>query len=389
MILGILSSPALYEQIVTLNFRGNFDIRHISTTTIAAAQKALEAEHPYTDVLIDIDSFKANTDETLALIARLLTTTQYHLMVLADGYAADSRMVRDLYALGLDKVHVHLQGGTALKRSISNLLNASLAAESLINEPAAAPLPQDSSCPAEVTVEVPVTPPSQIDVVAAKAMQIHKPPRPTTKAVTIALAGAGSRIGTTTQALQLALYLRAHDYNCAVVDLSGNDHLQQFVEVYASSSELISSYEFTIQGNHFLTNGKALMQARMEYDYVICDYGEYHKIVDTVSFWEKDIKILVAGVKPWESAYLPAVFKDDDGSLKYIFSFVPQADEKDVLAQMETSAPNTFFASYTPDFFTYCGNDPLYSSIVACDHPKPEQKKKPFLFFQRSKKHKV
>ena len=129
------------------------------------------------------------------------------------------------------------------------------------------------------------------------------------------------------------------------------------------------------------------MQARMEYDYLICDYGDYAQIIDTVSFWEKDIRVLVAGVKPWESDQLSRVFEDDDGSLHYIFSFVPKADEPDVRNQMGESAPNTYFAPYAPDYFSYCGNDEFYAKLIACKKAEPQQKKKGFTFnlFHRRK----
>lgn len=217
-------------------------------------------------------------------------------------------------------------------------------------------------------------------------MQIRKPVRPATRAVTVAVAGGGPRIGTTTQAMQLLLYLSAQNYRCAYVDMQQADQMRQYLTVY-DNCERLGPHEYTIQGLHFLSTGKLLMQARMEYDYLICDYGDYGQIIDTVSFWEKDIKVLVAGVKPWESDRLSQAFDDDDGSLHYIFSFVARADEADVRNQMGESAPHTQFAPYAPDQFSYCGDDEFYAKIIACKKAEPLQKKKGFAFnlFRRRK----
>lgn len=393
MILGIVAKRAIYEQIATLNFRGNYDIRHIDTKSLSAAQKKLEGEQVCTDILIDLDGFGVSADEVVALVGRLLTTTQLHIMVLADGFVPGSRLVRDLEALGLAEQDIFLQAGTHLKMGVSKLLNGTRpkpaalpradAAEKTPSEP-----PMEQPVKEQVAAAWPVLPPSQIDVVSGKAKQIRKPPRPATRAVTVAVAGAGPRIGTTTQAMQLLHYLRALSYKAVVVDMQSSGQLEQYLDVYAGQAEVLNPHEFVIQGCRLLTTGKVLMQARAEYDYVICDYGPYDEIAETVSFWEKDIKILVAGVKPWESAFLPQVFEDDDGSLNYVFSFVAQADEADVLQQMDSSAASTYFAPYAPDYFTYCGADEFYARLLNCENEKPAQKKASFLFkrFGRQRK---
>ncbi len=304
-------------------------------------------------MLIDLDGFGVSADEVVTLVSRLLTTTQLHIMVLADGFVSGSRLVRDLEALGLAEQDIFLQAGTRLKMGISELLNgtwpkptvpsSALPRPDPVAETASEP-PTDEAAVIPPSPTQPIIPPSQVDVVSAKAQQIRKPPRPITRAVTVAVAGAGSRIGTTTQAMQLLQYLRMAGYKCALVDMQSAGQLEQYLDVYAGQAEVLNPHEFVIQGCHLLTTGKVLMQARAEYDYVVCDYGPYSDIAETVSFWEKDIKILVAGIKPWGKRLLPQVFEDDDGSLNYIFSFVAQADEADVLQQMDSSSASTYFA---------------------------------------------
>lgn len=381
MILGIISDPAVYRQISTLNFRGNYDIRHIAARSPNEIRKALEGDTAFTHILMDVDYVHQNADVPLELLSRLMNTTSYCWLILANGYMPDSRLMRDLLALGIDRENIFLQGGTAMKARISQLLQ-------LGTEEGSFSPPSMEMMEEQVVSSPTILPPSQVDIVAGKAMAIKKPPRPATKAVTVAVAGASPRIGTTTQALQLLLYLRAKDYSCAYLDMCGSGKMEQLLDIY-ESCDRINGHEFTIQGQHIITNGKLLMQARSEYDYVICDYGPYQDILEPVSFWEKDVKILVAGTKPWESAQLPAVFEDDDGSLRYIFSFVPSADETSVREQMAESADKTYFAPYAPDYFSYSGADEIYSALVDCPGPSPAQTKEKglrFLFNRKKKK---
>lgn len=381
MILGIISDPAVYRQISTLNFRGNYDIRHIAARSPNEIRKALEGDTAFTHILMDVDYVHQNADVPLELLSRLMNTTSYCWLILANGYMPDSRLMRDLLALGIDRENIFLQGGTAMKARISQLLQ-------LGTEEGSFSPPSMEMMEEQVVSSPTILPPSQVDIVAGKAMAIKKPPRPATKAVTVAVAGASPRIGTTTQALQLLLYLRAKDYSCAYLDMCSSGKMEQLLDIY-ESCDRINGHEFTIQGQHIITNGKLLMQARSEYDYVICDYGPYQDILEPVSFWEKDVKILVAGTKPWESAQLPAVFEDDDGSLRYIFSFVPSADETSVREQMAESADKTYFAPYAPDYFSYSGADEIYSALVDCPGPSPAQTKEKglrFLFNRKKKK---
>lgn len=381
MILGIISDPAVYRQIFTLNFRGNYDIRHIAARSPNEIRKALEGDTAFTHILMDVDYIHQNADVPLELLSRLMNTTSYCWLILANGYMPDSRLMRDLLALGINRENIFLQGGTAMKARISQLLQ-------LGTEEGSFSPPSMEMMEEQVVSSPTILPPSQVDIVAGKAMAIKKPPRPATKAVTVAVAGASPRIGTTTQALQLLLYLRAKDYSCAYLDMCSSGKMEQLLDIY-ESCDRINGHEFTIQGQHIITNGKLLMQARSEYDYVICDYGPYQDILEPVSFWEKDVKIMVAGTKPWESAQLPAVFEDDDGSLRYIFSFVPSADESSVREQMAESADKTYFAPYAPDYFSYSGVDELYSALVDCPGPSPAQTKEKglrFLFNRKKKK---
>ena len=151
-------------------------------------------------------------------------------------------------------------------------------------------------------------------------------------------------------------------------------------------SEALDDAHFTLMGNHFYNDAKGLITARSQFDYVVCDYGVYNDIPDITSFFEKDVKIVCCGAKPWESPWLEPAFGDDDGTLRYIFSFVQKSDEAMVRDQMGDEAKNTYFAPYAPDFFRYCGADEIYERIIdpKTNRPKhPQTKGKRFWPWQK------
>lgn len=392
MILGILGGQDLYQQILTLNFRGEYDIRHVTarSNSVQDLRKALEGDTGYTDVLVDLTAVGRNVEDGVALLNRVLNTTQCHYMAIASGYNAESRLVHDLQILGIDDEDIFLMSGSTMKSRISALLQgaAQNKNEDTEQEPIVEPIMEPIAEPEPVAEPVmPEVPPSQVDIATAKARQIHKPSRPISHAVTVAITGTYPRIGTTTQAFQLLLYLKSQGYRCAIIDMSGSGQLQQYGDVYEDSCQ-IGPFELQVQNISIMTNSKLLMQARNDYDYILCDYGEYQGIIDPVGFWEKDIKIAVAGTKPWESARLQNLFEDEDGSLSYIFSFVPSCDHDAVCQQMADSADKTFFAPYAPDYFTYCGADEFYSKLISPAAEQPMPASKGFHFFKNKNRKK-
>ena len=192
-------------------------------------------------------------------------------------------------------------------------------------------------------------------------------------------------MGTTTQAMQILNYLSTMEYKVAFVEMSGQRHMGQYLGIL-DKSEALDDAHFTLMGNHFYNDAKGLITARSQFDYVVCDYGVYDDIPDITSFFEKDVKIVCCGAKPWESPWLEPAFGDDDGTLRYIFSFVQKSDEAMVRDQMGDEAKNTYFAPYAPDFFRYCGADEIYERIIdpKTNRPKhPQTKGKRFWPWQK------
>ena len=119
MVIGVVAGEQLYEQIKKLNFRGEYDIRWIKPQEPAVICRTLESDQEYTDVLIDAGSLKtANADEAVSLVDRLLRTTQLHIMVLADGYLPESRLIRDLVSVGVTQKDIFQIGRASCRERV-------------------------------------------------------------------------------------------------------------------------------------------------------------------------------------------------------------------------------------------------------------------------------
>mgnify|MGYP000000556498 FL=1 len=384
MITGVIAREEHWKTIQALNFRGEHDIRRITAGSPNAAQRELEGNGEYNLLILDIDVFHGNSDIAVSLVERLKKSVpQLQLALIMDGYTSNSLVVRDIKSIGVEEDHIIFGGGAKLKQQINYILHETVQRkENEIDSPE-----EVKQIPQQLPPAGTFTPPSQIDRQSAKSMMIPKQPvrSDIPRAVTIAVAGAGPRMGTTTQAMQILNYLSTMEYKVAFVEMSGQRHMGQYLGIL-DKSEALDDAHFTLMGNHFYNDAKGLITARSQFDYVVCDYGVYNDIPDITSFFEKDVKIVCCGAKPWESPWLEPAFGDDDGTLRYIFSFVQKSDEAMVRDQMGDEAKNTYFAPYAPDFFRYCGADEIYERIIdpKTNRPKhPQTKGKRFWPWQK------
>lgn len=273
----VVGKPETAESVRELNFRHEFEIGEIHERSVSTIQHQLEqdAEH-ITHLVYDIRAI-GNVDASLALLGRICTTIPGitgKTIVVTEGIAGSSSFMRDVCEM-YPKEQIVQSHGAELKR----VLNAMLCADGIIRtepEPqkvtAADPVPDPQEPPPSPPIPVEVTPPSQVGREAAQAQLVLPKPKIERSATCIAVAGAGHRIGTTTQ--------------------------------------------------------------------------------------------------PSEVELAADVLRVDNGTIHYIFSFVPQRDRPDVLASMEQYGERTYFAGWTPDYFLYSGNDELYGKITGQIKPK-------------------
>lgn len=203
----------------------------------------------------------------------------------------------------------------------------------------------------------------------------------------IAVAGTMSRIGTTTQALQIVKFLMFNGYKAAYIQMNSTGYAQNLAEYYETecNDELGKvTYENT---DLFYKPEKISELLKMDYDFYVYDFGVFEDTdYSKVSFLEKDIKIVVCGVKANEiiktTAIIDNVFYAD---VNYIFSFVPDGDKADVYELMDEKKEKSFFSGYVPNPFQFCNSD-IYSKFIEIEDRSENKRKKKIPIFGRRRK---
>lgn len=185
---------------------------------------------------------------------------------------------------------------------------------------------------------------------------------------TIGVAGTQSRIGTTTQALQILNYLQMMGNHVCYVEIDHYGH--HFVQ------DLQKAYEgIKITGNCTLYQSMEFYEMaaikeliKKDYNFIVKDFGAADDpAFNQPSFLESDIRVFVCGAKPDE---LPKSFEIMANPLyddaRYLFSFVAKDDQAELKELMADAADRTFFAEYAPDPFVYSGlNNSTYAAVTA------------------------
>lgn len=381
--LAVIATDHINSAIQELNVKGLLSIERLNGS-MNHILHTIESEQVYTHIIIDLDGIKGiqSPEDAMNALERLKTTApSAKLIVIDTQHDPDAASVQDIKDMGIDDV-LHC-GGALLKRQLNHIFmrenlfpDQNTPVEEVAEPPAPAPAPPETE--RRYTVGQRITPPSQVPRQEAKQLVSKKTPSTRiNRALTIAVAGGGHRIGTTTQAMQLALYLKSHDESVAVMQMKCvddsecryNNNLSQYVEIMGKEQATILDEEhFQINGLDLYCSGKSIGTALTAFHYLICDYGDFNSLSDITAFLDKDVKVIVGGVKPWEQAQLKPVFQVDDGKTHYVFTSVLPTDQKYILAQMDDSADKTHFSNYSPDYWSYCGDDEMYSKIIRINH---------------------
>ena len=373
----VVGKPETAESVRELNFRHEFEIGEIHERSVSTIQHQLEqdAEH-ITHLVYDIRAI-GNVDASLALLGRICTTIPGitgKTIVVTEGIAGSSSFMRDVCEM-YPKEQIVQSHGAELKRVLNTMLCADgiiraepeaqelpVAAEPIPEPLAAESVPEPLEPPPSPTIPIEVTPPSQVGREAAQAQLVLPKPKIERSATCIAVAGAGHRIGTTTQAMQICLYVKALGYKAAIIEMA-TSALTGYTQI-SDDTVLFDEHHFRVEGTDIYSDRTCILDAKSQYDYLILDYGCFAELVEPADYLRNDILVAVCGAKPSEVDLAAEVLRVDNGTIHYIFSFVPQRDRQDVLASMEQYGERTYFAGWMPDYFLYSGNDDLYGRVT-------------------------
>lgn len=363
---AVVGKPETTESVRELNFRGEFEIKEISERSIVSIQRLLEQDAEEISHLVYDMRVIGNIDQSLGLLERIcVTISGIKIIVVAEGLSSDSAFMRDILTL-VPAEQIVTNHGAELKR----VLNAMLCDAGLIKDDQSEPpeevppaLSEETSVAEPASAGEVVIPPSQVDRETARAHLILPKPRLRGRnATTIAVCGAGHRIGTTSQAMQLCLYVKAMGYKAAVIEMSVSS-LTPYTQI-SDEVVLFDEKHFRIEGTDIYNDKTCILATKTKYDYLILDYGAFGELSEVADYLRNDILVAVCGAKPSEVDLVSDILRVDNGTIHYVFSFVPQRDRDDILKSMSPFDVRTYFAGWTPDYFLYSGNDELYGYIT-------------------------
>lgn len=210
--------------------------------------------------------------------------------------------------------------------------------------------------------------------------------------VTIGVVGSQEHIGTTTQSLLITQFLNNLQLNVCYIQANEKSDIEQIDKLFSVEKK----ENFISYGNiDMYSQDKTVNAIEKGYDFYIYDMGILEN-KDIDHFITKDIKIVVAGSKPWEQDNVVKIF-NTLGVLKdinFIFNFTPELQQKALIKNMGVYGVKTYFSKYAPNPFESDVNDEIYHKIfkdfIAEKSSKIEvlstKKKGIFSFFQRGNK---
>ena len=201
----------------------------------------------------------------------------------------------------------------------------------------------------------------------------------------IGVLGIMPRIGTTTQAVQLARYFtEAGKTTCYIQCNNSNfidsmeDFFSDIVRPEGRKSLLYEEIEFYRSRNQSLSQ---------QYEYVINDFGciDENGTIPT-DFYNCDFRFIVCGGMASEVAALTKVSQAlySDEHLIYLFSFIEEYDREDILDLVSDRRDKVYFVPYTPD--CYCRSEESLEMFNSIFHLRETEKKKKKLFGFRRRK---
>lgn len=184
---------------------------------------------------------------------------------------------------------------------------------------------------------------------------------------TIAVVGSQKRIGTTTQALQVAMYLQMLGYSSAYVEMNTNGYIELLTKLYVEVKQDRKVGKITYQGLDLYSKEQIEGLNRSEYTFLVKDYGTWgEEGFEELSFLEQDIRICICGSKPNEIYLAQEVIeKNYNRDIRYIFSYTPKTEQKNILQLMDEKREKTGFADYVPDPFSYTAHtNQMYRNVL-------------------------
>lgn len=204
--------------------------------------------------------------------------------------------------------------------------------------------------------------------------------------ITVGVLGTQEHIGTTTQALLITKFLsELANISACYIETKNTNGIKSIKDYYQETVFDEKIHRIVYENIDIYTSeGNTAEILSFGYDFLVYDMGSYLNFdeKDKESFMQKDIKIIVAGNKAWETSSLKKV-KDElsKNDLTFIFNFTPE-DEKTIIKDLlKKVTEKIFFAEYTPYPFQVKNKfifEEIFKNFIDSNEIEEQTKKRPF-----------
>ena len=211
--------------------------------------------------------------------------------------------------------------------------------------------------------------------------------------VSVALAGAISRMGVTSISIQLVKYFLSKGKTACYIDMSGTDFTELCREYYDLDSEDLSNHRITIDGIDMYYDVTADILQNIEvrnYNYMIFDVGNISGSAQKQNVYlQKKYRLLVIGDKPNEEKAFNRLMKEIyRTNIYYLYNFVPQGDRESLIEDAKNRKQKCYFVPFYDECFSLTAESiKLFDSVFSDEFPAksesttpPAKKKKRGLF---------
>ena len=207
----------------------------------------------------------------------------------------------------------------------------------------------------------------------------------------IAVVGSQSRIGTTTAALQLTIWLNQQEAHCAAyLEYNRSGYLASLQTLCRCEGEDRRMQSIRYQNTELYQNPERISDiAQQGYRYLVYDYGALQAVRERASLYEKDRILLVAGAKPGEMEQATEAIRElySQKHADYLFNFLFTPEEQRSIRDLQEHLnQRTFFLAPASDPFVLCPEHAaIFSAILGTETDQRERRKRHFWNRNRAK----
>lgn len=326
------------------------DFAYVSPNTRIEYQKSEILDHPGVDFMVfDVTQYLDPADTLAKEILTVQRCNNAKIIIFAPGYRLNSRILIELYNVG---VRNYILGATLTdqKDQLKLCMNGYYETNGI----------------------------EELEVISLKEQEEERKRVESYKL--IGIAGSMSRIGTTTQALQIVKYLIYKGYKACYIEMNNTGYIADLMKYYQYDSYDENYGDLMAMGvHHFQRQDKISDILKLGYDYYIYDFGVYNSPnFNKLSFLEKDIQIICLGTKAQElrstMEIIDSNFYEDTF---YLYPLTPEGDQKDFQDTMQEKGERTFFPVYSPEAHELAvGNIEIFEKIIPVENESQEPKRK-------------